>query len=150
MRNSIRAAVAACVLVAAGMLGACAQLQAIEQNVQNTYAALSTAQVNYSYVAAGVASFEGLQKIGETYLRLPTCTASGGPICHDRRATAPIKAAFIAGRQARSDVLAYMDAHPCADGGCPLMPNGVYAGLQTAISELQSLYSTYKVNAGAQ
>lgn len=140
--------VAAVALVA--LLGACAQMQAFQQKVANAYTALSSAQVNYQDVAAGVAAFETLQKVGEAYLRQPTCTASSGPICHDRRATRPMKAAFLAGRQARSDVISYMDANPCVSGACPLMPNGVYAGLQSAISELQSLYSTYKVNAGAQ
>jgi len=147
VKNLLRVA-AALALVAT--LGACAQLQAFQQKVENAYTALSSAQVNYQDVAAGVAAFETLQKVGEAYLRQPTCTASSGPICHDRRATRPMKAAFIAGRQARNDALSYMDAHPCVSGACPLMPNGVYAGLQTAISELQSLYATYKVNSGAQ
>jgi len=131
-------------------LGACAQLQSFEQKVQNVVSTLSSAQVDYRSVTAGIAVFEGLQKIGETYLKQPTCTSTSGPICHDRRATKPIRAAFVAGRQARSDVLAYMDAHPCNNApACPLMPDGVYAGLRSAISELQGLYSTYKVQMGA-
>jgi hypothetical protein len=131
-------------------LAGCAQFQSFEAKVQTAYDALNSAQINYNYATAGVQSFEGLQKVGAAYLRLPTCTASGGPVCHDRRATAPIRAAFIAGRQARNDVLAYMDTHPCADT-CPLMPQGVYAGLKSAVDELNNLYSTYKVNlTGAQ
>lgn len=143
-------------LVLAASLGACAQLQAFQQKIDNAYTALSSTQVNYRDVTAGIAAFETLQKVGEAYLAQPTCTASSGPICHDRRATRPMRAAFLTGRQARSDVLAYIDANPCtkdANGSivsCPLMPDGVYAGLRSAIGELQSLYSTYKVNAGAQ
>jgi hypothetical protein len=142
-------------LLLVATMGGCAQLQSFEQKVQTAYDALSTTQVSYNYVNAGIQAFQGLQKLGAAYLRLPTCTATSGSVCHDRRATAPIRAAFVAGRQARADVLAYMDAHPCVGTGdvgtCPLMPNGVYAGLQSAMNELNTLYSTYKVNlTGAQ
>jgi hypothetical protein len=128
----------------------CAQVQAFQQKVENAVSTLTSTQINYNYVVAGIQSFEGLQKVGAAYLRLPTCTMTSGPICHDRRATAPIRAAFLAGRKARNDALAYMDAHPCdtSTSVCPLMPDGVYAGLRDAINELQSLYSTYKVNLG--
>lgn len=134
----------------AALLGACAQMQAFQQKVENAVSALSSAEVSYRDVTAGIAAFEGLQKIGETYLRQPTCTATSGPICHDRRATKPIRAAFVTGRKARNDALAYMDAHPCNNApACPLMPDGVYAGLRSAITELQDLYSVYKVQMGA-
>ena len=135
--------------LALGLAG-CAQMQAFQQKVENAYTALSSAEVSYKDVTAGIASFQTLQKVGEVYLRQPTCTATSGSICHDRRATKPIRAAFLVGRKARNDALAYMDAHPCNNApACPLMPNGVYAGLQSAIDELNSLYATYKVNTGA-
>lgn len=134
----------------AALAAGCAQMQAFQQKVENVYSTLSSAQIDYRSVTAGIAAFEGLQKAGETYLRQPTCTKTSGPICHDRRATKPIRAAFRTGRQARNDALAYMDAHPCNNApACPLMPSGVYAGVQSAIEELTSLYQTYKVNTGA-
>lgn len=137
-------------LVLAASLGACAQLQAFQQKIDNAYTALSSAQVSYKDVTVGIAAFETLQKVGEAYLRQPTCTSASGPICHDRRATKPIHVAFLTGRKARDDALAYMDAHPCNNApACPLMPDGVYAGLQSAIDELNSLYATYRVNTGA-
>lgn len=138
-------------LIIVAALGGCAQMQAFQQKIENAYTALSSAQVSYRDVAAGIASFQALQKVGEVYLRQPTCTATSGPLCHDRRATRPIRAAFLTGRQARDDALAYMNAHPCTNApACPLMPEGVYAGVQSAIDELNSLYATYKVNTGAR
>jgi hypothetical protein len=138
------AVLAAATLAVAG----CAQFQAFGQRVENAYSSLTSTQINYNYVVAAVQSFEGLQAVGAAYLRLPTCTAKSGYACHDRRATAPINAAFLAGRLARNDAIAYMEAHPCdrVTSVCPLMPDGVYAGLRSAIAELQSLYDTYKVN----
>lgn len=144
----MRRILTALALAAAVAVSGCAQLQEFEQRIENAYGALSSAQVNYRDVTAGIAAFQGLQRIGTAYLRLPTCTASSGPVCHDRRATPVIKAAFRAGQKARNDVLAYMDAHPCKGSVCPLMPDGVYAGLRSAVSELQSIYNTYKVNLG--
>lgn len=146
---------AACVGALSLALAGCAQMQQFEQRVSNAYSTLTSAQVKYQYVVAGIQTYQGLKKIGAAYLRLPTCTSSSGPICHDRHATAPIRATFTVGDKARDDAIAFVDAHPCVaapDGSqsCPLMPDGVYAGIRSAITELQGLYDTYQVSTGAK
>lgn len=141
MKHMIRLAVVAMLGIG---LAACSL-----QSIENAWTTVSGATVSYKVALTSVAGFNALQDTGAAYLRLPTCTTTSGPICHDRHATAPMKAAFLTGRRARDDVLTYMKTNPCdAAGNCPVMPNGVLAGLQGAINELNTLYATYKVAQG--
>lgn len=142
----IKIAVAAVALSLA--LGGCAQLQQWTQGIKDAYTAVSQAKVSYKYALAGVATFNSLEDAGRVYLSLPTCTASSGPVCHDRHATRQIGAAFQAGRIARDAVLGYIKSNPCSATSCPLMPQGVYKGLSGVIDTLRAVYTQYNVSMG--
>lgn len=139
----------ACALVAAIAVAGCAQLATFENKVQQAYTAVTEFKVSYKYALASVAAYNTVQDTAAQYLRLPTCTSTSGPVCHDRRATKPLVATMQAGRVSRNAVLAYMASNPCdANGNCPLMPQGLVDTLRSATGVVQATYDTYKHGMG--
>lgn len=139
----------ACALAAAFAVSGCAQWNDFTSKVESAYTAVTEFKVSYKYALASVAAYNTVQDTAAQYLRLPTCTASSGPVCHDRRATAPLRAVMQSGRVSRNAVLNYMASNPCdAAGQCPLMPQGLVDTLKNATDVVQSTYDTYKKGLG--
>ena len=123
------------ILVLALALGltACASLQ-------NDWSKLTSAQVTITTVAVAGNTFDSLEAIATSYLRLPKCTGTNGPACRDPSATKKIIPAVRAGRVARNNLEQFFVDHPGQLG-----PQGLYDALQAAIATLQGVIATYNI-----
>lgn len=114
-------------------VGGCAQLQ-------NDWAKLTSAQVTITTVAVAGNTFDALEATATSYLQLPRCNGTNGPICRDPGATKKIISAVRAGRVARNNLEQFFTDHPGQLG-----PQGLYDALQASISTLQSVINTYNI-----
>lgn len=114
-------------------LTACAQLQ-------NDWNTLTSAQVTITTVAVAGNTFDALEATATSYLRLPRCSGSNGPVCRDPSATKKIISAVRAGRVARNNLEQFFTDHPGQLG-----PQGLYDALQTSIGTLQGVIAQYNV-----
>ena len=108
-------------------LGACSQLQ-------NDWNTLTSTQVTVTTVTVAGNTFDALEATATSYLRLPRCSASSGPICRNPSITKAIISAVRSGRVARNNLEQFFTDHPGQLG-----PQGLYDALQTAISTLQAI-----------
>lgn len=67
---------------------------------------VTAATVSSKTVVLGIQAFDGTQIIAASYLRLPICRPTDGPICREREATPVIKQAVAGGRRARNSLKA--------------------------------------------
>ena len=114
-------------------LGACASLQ-------NTWNTLTSAQVTVTTVAVAGNTFDALEATATSYLRLPRCNNSNGPVCRNPSATAKLIPAVRSGRVARNNLEQFFADHPGQLG-----PQGLYDVLQASIGTLQSVITQYNI-----
>lgn len=115
-------------------LGGCANFTSFSDVVSR----ITTAQVSPQAVYLAENSFDAIEVTATGYLR----------ICHARMSTPGCSSTAIAqvipavrsGRIARSNINAFMKAHPDALGA-----TGLYDALVTATSTLQSVATTYNI-----
>ncbi len=114
-------------------LAGCAQLQ-------NDWNVLTTSQVTITTVSVAGNTFDALETTATSYLQLPRCTGTNGPICRDPAATKKIISAVRSGRVARNNLEQFFVDHPGQLG-----PQGLYDALQSAIATLQAVISQYNI-----
>ena len=107
---------------------------------QNAYNAATGSSVPGNLVIVAVNSFDAVEATATNYLRLPKCIAGGTPFCRSVTATAKLVPAIRAGRVARNNLEAFMQANPGALG-----PAGLYNALISATTTLQGVVNTYNV-----
>lgn len=95
--------------------------------------------VSPTQVIVAANSFDAIEATATNYLTLPICPAA--KICRTQAGVNAIVPAIRAGRQARSQLEAYVTANP----GQPV-PVSLYNAVMTAVSSLQSLLSQYNAS----
>jgi hypothetical protein len=111
-------------------LGACSTLQSLSS--------LTTVQVSPQAVYLAENSFDAIEVTATGYLRI--CHAKMSTPGCSSTAIAQIIPAVRSGRVARSNINAFMKAHPDALGAA-----GLYDALVTATNTLQSVSTTYNI-----
>lgn len=109
--------------------------------LSNAYNAVAGVTVPPSAVIVAANSFDGVEATATNYLRLKKCSATTGPVCRDPAVTAKIIPAIRAGRTARNNLEAFMQANPGALG-----PSGLYNALVAATTTLSQILAQYGVN----
>jgi hypothetical protein len=121
------------VVACTAALGGCASLQ-------NTYDALTGSSVSPTAVIVAGNAFDGVEATATNYLKLAKCTGTNGPVCRNPTATAQIIPAIRAGRIARNNLEAFLQANPGQLG-----PGGLYNALTAATTTLQSILAQYDI-----
>ena len=103
-------------------------------SLQNTWNTLTSTQVTMTTVAVAGNTFDALEATATSYLRLPRCSATSGPICRNPGITKQLISAVRSGRVARNNLEQFFTDHPGQLG-----PQGLYDALQAAISTLQTI-----------
>lgn len=117
-------------LIALLALGGCTTLQ---------LATGSDVSPNAVYVAAN--TFDGAEAAATAYLKLPLCSANVSYACRTTAGVTAVVAAIRAGRTARNQLEAYVNANPGA-----VVPVSNYNALVTAVNTIQ----TYVATSGAK
>lgn len=119
-------------LLAAILLGGCAQIQTLEG------ASLNTTQV---YAAAN--AFDAVELTATNYLKLPVCVSGGPILCRNQQAAAAIVAAGRGGYQARRTLIS-----ACIAGTTSTACVSAYTTLTTAVTGLQNVFTQYGITKG--
>lgn len=122
-------------------LGACAELK-------NAWDVVTTATVSPTLVVVAANSFDAVEATATQYLKLPKCvkgTASAPGICRSRSGTAMLIPAIKSGREARDELLQFMQDHPGQLG-----PKGAYDALIGATGSLKAIMAQYNIGASSK
>jgi hypothetical protein len=120
------------VVLACGLLAACA-------NGQNVIGQISNTSVPPSVALVAANSFDALEAVATAYLQLPPC---GGAVvvCRQPAAVANIVPAVRSGRVARNQIESLLSAN----SGAPI-PIASYNTLTAAISTLQAVDAQFNI-----
>ena len=129
-------------ILLAPLLGACAT--PFGQELQNVYGAVTGATVSPAAVLVAGNSFDAIEKTATNYINF--CSANRpNPACKNfvtiRGQLVP---AIRSARAARTNLEAFMKAHPGALG-----PAGLYNALQASVQTLQDVMTQYHITGGA-
>ena len=108
-------------------LGACAQTAQFIDKVQTAVEKVADVKVDRNAVALAVDAYDASALTAAAYLRLPICRTGGTAICRDPKNTQVLKRALLAGREARNQLLDFLERNPGQLG-----PKGVYDALVSA------------------
>lgn len=126
-------------IVALSMLPACSTLDSIS----GTFSTITGADVPASAVIVARDAFNLSEAAATSYMRLPRCSGSNGPVCRDPTLFTQIDGAIRSGRSARNRLAALQRANP---GGA--IPVADYTTLTSATGVINDLTAAYRAATG--
>lgn len=130
----------AAALAAAFLASGCAEFQ----KLTGVYQTVSTATVDPQRVVVAIATFQGLEALGDAYIKLPLCGQTQSYVCRTAAIRKTVYAALVSGRQVRDSLKNYLRANPNATA----VPVANYNSLIGYVNTLQGALASYKAALG--